>query len=486
MKLLLSAYSCFPGRTSEPGAAWRAINHALGVRHKVWAIIEQSEHEPATLKHLEEHPLLGFHPVFFQLPPVLVKTLRTSGMLHAVYYHLWQHKLLQVAARLHQRVGFDLAHHVTFGRYWSPSGVRNLGIPFVWGPVGAAEFAPRPFVAELPSRERRFEWVRDQVRCFAGKSRALRDTAQAATIGIGITRESCAALRNLGVRRVERLPQVALSDVELERFDRCPPPPAGPFRVICMGRQLYWKGFHLAIRAFGIFAKKNSEAELWLLNDGPFRPELEKIAAQTGVGGRVRFLGHLASYADVIEKLAQAHVLMHPALHEAFGNVCLEALAAGRPVVCLDIGGPASQVTPGTGFAAPATTPAEAVAAMALFLEKLANNRALLAEMSAKAKARVREKFTMRTMGAGLESIYREAVGLHGQDSQTGPPERRAGIWKNEPVCYIIVHAPINSKLKPEGVWLAPAARDVRAKNFVDYATWRTIQPSKPHRDRHL
>ena len=81
---------------------------------------------------------------------------------------------------------------------------------------------------------------------------------------------------------------------------------------------------------------------------------------------------------------------MHPALHEAFGNVCMEAMAAGRPVVCLDIGGPAAQITPETGFAAPVTNPEEAVEAMAAFLTRLADNRDLLLEMSNKARARVR------------------------------------------------------------------------------------------------
>jgi glycosyltransferase involved in cell wall biosynthesis len=409
MKLLLSAYSCFPRQASEPGNAWRAINSALSHGHEVWAVIERSEYEPGTLRYLAEHPMPGFHPVFFQLPAILVRSLRTTGMFHSIYYHLWQRKLLQVAGDLHEQVGFDLAHHVTFGRYWSPSGVRNLGIPFVWGPVGAAEFAPAPFVAELPLRERRFEWVRNHVRALAQKSRALHDTARAATIGIGITRESCAALRELGVKRVEQLPQSALSSEVADQFAQLPPPPAGPFRAVCIGRLLHWKGFHLAIRAFGIYAGRDADAELWVLGEGPFRQELEKAAAQTGAGPRIRFFGNL-SYPEVLQKLGQAHVLIHPALHEGFGNVCFEAMAAGRPVVCLDIGGPASQVTPETGFIAPANTPPESVNAMASFLEKIAGNRALLAAMSAKARERVGEKFTMARLGAAIETVYQEAV----------------------------------------------------------------------------
>jgi glycosyltransferase involved in cell wall biosynthesis len=209
------------------------------------------------------------------------------------------------------------------------------------------------------------------------------------------------------------LPQVALADEELAAFDRFPPPPEGPFRAICIGRLLHWKGFHLAIRAFAVFARNNPDAELWLVNEGPFQRELEQTAARAGIASRVRFFGHLPSYTEVMAKLAQAHVLMHPALHEAFGNVCLEALAAGRPVICLDIGGPASQVTPETGFAAPPTTPAEAVEAMASFLARIAGNRALLASMSAKARARVREKFTMRRVGLAIDSLYHQAAALH-------------------------------------------------------------------------
>ena len=419
MKVLLSAYSCHPYMTSEPRNAWCALRHALSQGHEVWAVIEQSEYQKDTLEYLAGHPMPGFHPVFFQMPTLLVKSIRGSGMSHSIYYHLWQHKLLGVAAELHRQVSFDLAHHVTFGRYWSPSGVRNLGIPFVWGPVGAAESTPPSFLSELPMRERVFELIRDNVRVLAAKDRALRDTARAATIGIGVTRESCEALRRLGVRRVEQLPQAALPDEDLTFLDRFPPPPDGPFRAICIGRLLHWKGFHLAIRAFGRFARNNSQAELWIVNEGPFQRELEKTAVRTGIASRIRFFGHLSSYKEVLAKLAQAHVLMHPALHEAFGKACLEALAAGRPVICLDLGGPASQVTPETGFVAPATSPAEAVEAMASFLARIDTNRALLASMSAKARARAREKSTMQVMGMAIESFYQQAV------ASSAPPAQR-------------------------------------------------------------
>lgn len=412
MKVLLSAYSCFPCQTSEPGNAWRIINEALK-EHEVWAVIADAhQYRELTLPFLEKNPLPNFHPVFIRLSPAW-QWLSHRAATSAIYYHLWQEGLRKTVRDLHAKVKFDLVHHVTYGRYWSPSGLRELNLPFIWGPVGAAESAPKSFVAELPLKNRFTEFARDTARSYCEKTSALRDTARAATIAIGVTRESCDALRRLGAKRVEQMPQIALTDKDLGQFAALPDPPPGPLRVICVGRHVHWKGFYLAIRAFAEFAKKNSDAELWIVNDGPFRGELEKTAANTGISARVKFLGTLPKYSDVLEKIGQSHVLLHPALHEAFGNCVAEALAAGRPVGCLDIGGPAAQITPEVGFAAPTAKPAEAVTALATFLERLDCDRALLAKMSAAARIHARKSFAMQIIHERMRQFYSEAVAQH-------------------------------------------------------------------------
>ena len=411
MKILLSTYSCFPGETSEPGNAWRAINEALR-EHEVWAVIADAhQYRELTEPVLRQHPLPNFHPVFHRLPPA-VQWLSKRPATASIYYHLWQESLRRRVRELHARVKFDLVHHVTYARYWSPSGLRALDLPFIWGPVGAAESPPRAFVRELAPRHQATEAVRDGIRHFSERTASLRETARAASLAIGITRESCAALTRLGARRVEQMPQTAIPDARLADFAALPSLPPGPLRVLCIGRLLYWKGFYLAIRAFAEFARTSPGAELWVAGDGPFRAELEQAAARTGLAARIKFLGGLP-HTEVMARLGQSHVLLHPALHEGFGNVCLEALAAGRPVACLDIGGPATQVTPETGFAAPATNPAEAVTALAGFLQRLDRDRGLLATMSTAARARVEQHFTMRVVNARMRDFYAQAVEQH-------------------------------------------------------------------------
>ncbi|MGH9807359.1 MAG: glycosyltransferase, partial [Terriglobia bacterium] len=62
------------------------------------------------------------------------------------------------------------------------------------------------------------------------------------------------------------------------------------------------------------------------------RPELEKLAQAKGVMNRVRFVGPVYGM-DKLALLRRASVLAAPSYSENFGNVVLEAMAAGVPVV---------------------------------------------------------------------------------------------------------------------------------------------------------
>src|SRR5262249_28031993 len=127
-----------------------------------------------------------------------------------------------------------------------------------------------------------------------------------------------------------------------------------PLRFISIGRLRDFKGFHLGLHAF---AQSNlADAEYWIVGDGPARGHLDAWARPSGIGTRVRFWGWLPRQ-ETLRTLGQAHVLVHPSLHDSGGWVCVEAMAAGRPVICLDLGGPAVQVTGQVGFKIQADDP---------------------------------------------------------------------------------------------------------------------------------
>src|SRR5262249_39955664 len=125
---------------------------------------------------------------------------------------------------------------------------------------------------------------------------------------------------------------------------------------------------------------------------------------------KVHFWGRLPRQ-QVLEKLVECDVLVHPSLHDSGGCVCLEAVAAGCPVICLDLGGPALQVTEETGLKVPAITPEQVVNDLMqamLWLAKNPDRRKLMAEAGQK---RAAEHFEWGKKGEWIREVYQEVVG---------------------------------------------------------------------------
>ncbi|MGH6915725.1 MAG: glycosyltransferase, partial [Geminicoccales bacterium] len=105
-----------------------------------------------------------------------------------------------------------------------------------------------------------------------------------------------------------------------------------------------------------------------------------------------------------------ADVLVHPSLHESGGLVCLEAMAARRPVLCLDWGGPAVQVADGTGIRVPVRDTAQVVSELAAAMQRLAGSAALRDELGRKGREYVEAKYCWPGKVAFYRSLYAEAV----------------------------------------------------------------------------
>jgi glycosyltransferase involved in cell wall biosynthesis len=102
---------------------------------------------------------------------------------------------------------------------------------------------------------------------------------------------------------------------------------------------------------------------------------------------------------------------VHPSLHESGGWVCLEAMAAGRAVICLDHGGPGTQVTPEAGTKVPARDPESAVRGIASAMAALARDELLRRSAGAAGRSRVRALFAWDAKGEQLSALYHELAG---------------------------------------------------------------------------
>jgi len=99
-----------------------------------------------------------------------------------IYYYIWQFLAYLQARQLHRQIGFGLVHHVTFCMYWLPSFMAMLDVPFVWGPVGGGESAPKTFRRTFTVRGRIYETLRDLAQVLGTIDPAVRMTARRSTL----------------------------------------------------------------------------------------------------------------------------------------------------------------------------------------------------------------------------------------------------------------------------------------------------------------
>jgi glycosyltransferase involved in cell wall biosynthesis len=96
-----------------------------------------------------------------------------------------------------------------------------------------------------------------------------------------------------------------------------------------------------------------------------------------------------------------------PSISENFGNVVLEALAAGTPVVVTpEVGLAADVEAAGAGIVTPSDPPRLAAA-----LRELLRDPARREEMGRRGRALVEERFTWPRVAEEMEAAYRGVIG---------------------------------------------------------------------------
>jgi len=412
LKVLVSAYACEPYKGSEPNVGWNFVKQIVRF-HDLW-VITRANNRKVIEKELQQNPLPGVTFIYFDLPYWLRFYKRGNSGIY-LYYYLWQWGIYRKAQKMHQKVRFDVVHHLTFVNYWMPTFLPLLKTSFVWGPVGGGDITPNSFIRTYSWRGKLYEISRRFAIKLFEYDPFVRMAARQSNIAIAVTEATSHKIKSLGAKHVVQLSQIGMTGNEIDRLsqiERLKKSDDSLCQFVSIGNFLHWKGFHLSLQAFANVCETLKDVEYLFIGNGAERKRLERRVLKLGIRDRVKFLGKIPRHA-VLEQLETCNVLMHPSLHDSGAFVCSEAMAAGLPVVCLDLGGPALQVTSETGFKIPAHSPEQVIADMAMAMHTLAVDTDLRYRMGENGRQRVREHFSWEKKGEFIDQLYRQVVPQH-------------------------------------------------------------------------
>jgi len=412
MRVLVCAYACLRdpdrrfGTGGEAVLGWNIVKQ-LARFYRVF-VLASSEVRETVEEVLKKNPIPNLKFYYINLPRWLHPLSQFSGGVQ-LYAYLWQLKAYFVARNLHQQFHFDVFHHVTYANDWMASFIGALlPVPYIRGPGGGAHRTPKGFLREYSFLGRLWErlralgqWLFRHDPFFVlgqRRSRAI----------LVCNREALEAIPKRWRHKAHLFPVNGISARDLTLLTSVRTP-GDRFRVLSAGKLIRFKGFTLAIKAFKIFVESHPEAELEIIGDGPDRPYLEALVRQ--FQAQV-LLPNWMPREELLTKMGLCDVFLFPSLRDGGGAVVVEAMAAGKPVICLDVGGPGLHITEQCGIKVAPHSPEQAVKNMARALGCLCQDRELCLRMGRAARERAEQVYHWDRLGQRLLEIYQEALGI--------------------------------------------------------------------------
>jgi glycosyltransferase involved in cell wall biosynthesis len=394
MRILLSAFVCAPHSGSEDGVGWNWAVEAARLGHEV-IVLTQTEARDEIEAALASGGLPASLRFEFFMPRWL-DLFQRKGVALGWAQPTWRltHLTWQILAYRHARQGLaawqaDLVHHITYGGIRHPTLMGRLPLPLVLGPLGGGERAPFALRRGFGWRGWLIDLARD---LHTWLIRFDPITRRACADALVIYVKTAESGRALPARRRDKIEVRLEIGTHEPKVDPRPVRRSGePLRLLFAARFLYWKGMHLGLRAVAELMGRGVEVRLTMLGEGPAEAGWRRLAAALGIAHAIDWRPWVEY--DQLGALYRAHdVLLYPSLHDSSGNVVLESLTHGLPVVCLDLGGPAEMVDASCGRVVATGGRSEAACARALAdaLESLARADEVLERLSAGAEARAR------------------------------------------------------------------------------------------------
>ncbi len=179
----------------------------------------------------------------------------------------------------------------------------------------------------------------------------------------------------------------------------------GPMALF-VGRLIIQKGLEYLLQSWKHVSKANPRARLVIIGRGIEEPKLKKLAAKLGITGSVYFPGYVSD-KDLRAALHASDVFVLSSLWEVLPVAILEAMAAGKPIVCTDVGGNSELVKNGkNGFLVPKREPKP----FARALIKVLSNPAMAKRMGRESRRRAVNEFDWRIVALHTHEFYKKLL----------------------------------------------------------------------------
>ena len=410
LNILLSCYACDPELGSEPGMGGNWVLQ-LARYHDLWVLTEANRFAPALTKYLDRHcPELKSAIHVIGIPRQRFGEKIWQHFFYYWTYRRWQKDALRVARELHSQIEFDLAHQLNMIGYREPGYLWQLGIPFVWGPIGGHAQMPWRFLCALGAKGALHHGLRNCLNAVQMRgSVRVKKAIRRADILLAATQDDQKAIQRIHGRKPTLLNEVGTAPL-VSRAEKDFQIGTRPLRVAWCGTFVSRKALPIALKAIQRAARKIS-VQLDIVGSGECEKLWKSLAEKLGDSSLFIWHGSVP-HDDAMDIIRRSDVMLLTSLQEATATVVVEALQFGVPVICHDLCGFGAIVTETAGVKIPVHSPRQSCHAFAEAIVRVSQNPEILRALSEGALQRARE-ISWPNQTSVMLNCYQQALQLH-------------------------------------------------------------------------
>lgn len=325
-------------------------------------------------------------------------------------YKKWHQKVRYVVTNLIKGDEYDLIHYLGPIGYREPGYLYDLGLPYVWGPIGGFGGLNLKLLKATCSISGAVTLsLRKIVNSFQQRfNKRIRDAVNHADVVIGATTEYTRIIQKYVNHDskvvIDYLPENCIKDsrpLNISKFD------SESLKIIWIGRLDANKGLILLLEAISKLPNK-AKIHLDVVGSGVLESKLKIWSIKHGMENSVSWVGKV-NRDRVFALLNEAHLNVITSLYDANTTVIWESMSMGVPTMSLDHCGMHDIITDETGIKIPIRSYNQVIYDICKKLQMMIDNPNLKRKM-ADAVIEKRNQYTWKYRTQFFEQVYDIAI----------------------------------------------------------------------------
>lgn len=415
--IIVIAYQLNPLKGSECSVAWDYIVNMS--RHNRLTVIFGSSEEyhmigntKSMMDYYNSNPIDNVRLLPITLDEHFeIKDYSALGIfLFYKQYKKWHKKVRCVVTNLIKDEEYDLIHYLGPIGYREPGYLYDLGLPYVWGPIGGFGGINLKLLKATCSISGAVTLsLRKIVNLFQQHfNKRVKDAINHADVVIGATTEYTQIIQKYVNHNskvvIEYLPENCIKDCHPLNLSKYA---SESLKLIWIGRPDANKGLILLLEAMSKLPNKE-KIHLDVVGSGVLESKLKTWTIKHGLEKSVCWIGKV-NRGRVFALLNESHLNVITSLYDANTTVIWESMSMGVPTMSLDHCGMHDIITDETGFKIPIRSYRQVVHDICDKLQMMMDNPKLIRQM-ADTVIEYRDKYTWKYRTQYFERVYDVAI----------------------------------------------------------------------------